>query len=122
EDPVLYRKLSERLNDILKTLGEQWNEVIAQLQKLVDELRTGKASQADAPSDLPEHSAPFLRTVLDVACAGQKPTPTELLRLKDVTVELVDLLVQELQSNPNIWSPSKRADQDNMNAQLFEHL
>jgi type I restriction enzyme R subunit len=122
EDPVLYRKLSERLNDILKTLGEQWNEVIVQLQKIIDELRTGKAGSADAPSDLPEHCAPFLRTVLDVVCAGQTPTAAELLRLKDVAVELVDLLVQELQSNRDIWSPHKRAAQENLNTQLFEHL
>ena len=122
EDPVLYRKLSERLNEILKTLGEQWNEVIAQLQKIIDELRTGKAGAADAPGDLPEQCAPFLRTVLDVVCAGQAPTPAERLRLNDVTVELVDLLVQELQGNRGIWSPSKRADQDNLNGQLFEHL
>lgn len=122
EDPVLYRKLSERLTEILRTLGEQWNEVIAQLQKIIDELRAGKAGAADAPGDLPEHCAPFLRTVLDVVCAGRTPTPTELLRLKDVTVELVDLLVQELQGNRGIWSPSKRADQDNLNGQLFEHL
>ena len=122
EDPVLYRKLSERLNDILKTLGEQWNEVIAQLQKIIDELRSGKAGNADAPDDLPEHCAPFLRTVLDVVCAGQTPTPAELLRLKDVTVELVDLLIQELQSNRNIWSPYKRAAQDELNGQLFDHL
>jgi len=122
EDPVLYRKLSERLNEILLRFSEQWNEVIAQLQQIIDELRTGKASAADAPGDLPEHCAPFLRTVLDVVCAGQTPTPAELLRLKDVTVELVDLLVQELQGNRGIWSPSKRADQDNLNGQLFEHL
>ncbi len=122
EDPVLYRKLSERLNDILKTLGEQWNEVIAQLQKIIDELRTGKAGTADAPGDLPEHYAPFLRTVLDVICESQAPTPTDLSRLKDVTVELVDLLVQELQSNRNIWSPHKRAAQDDLNGQLFDHL
>lgn len=122
EDPVLYRKLSERLNDILKTLGEQWNEVIAQLQKIIDELRSGKAGAADAPEDLPEHCAPFLRTVLDVVCAGQTPTPAELLRLKDVTVELVDLLIQELQSNRNIWSPYKRAAQEELNGQLFDHL
>lgn len=122
EDPVLYRKLSERLNDILKTLCEQWNEVIAQLQKIIDELRTGKAGTADAPGDLPGHCAPFLRTVLDVVCAGQTPTPAELLRLKDVTVDLVDLLVQELQSNRNIWSPHKRAAQDELSGQLFDHL
>lgn len=122
EDPVLYRKLSERLNEILKTLGEQWNEVIAQLQKIIDELRSGKAGAADAPGDLPEHCAPFLRTVLDVVCAGQTPQPSELLRLKDVTVELVELLVQELQGNRNIWSPHKRAAQDDLNGQLFDYL
>lgn len=122
EDPVLYRKLSERLNDILKSLGEQWSEVIAQLQKIIDELRTGKAGSDDAPSDLPEHCAPFLRTVLDVVCTGQTPSADELLRLKDVTVELVDLLVQELQGNRDIWSPYKRAAQEDLNTQLFEHL
>ncbi|MCH9826284.1 MAG: type I restriction endonuclease subunit R [Gammaproteobacteria bacterium] len=122
EDPVLYRKLSERLGDILKTLGEQWNEVIAQLQKIIDDLRSGKAGANDTPSDLPEHCAPFLRTLLDVVCAGQTPTAPQVLRLKDVTVELVDLLVQELQSNRGIWSPSKRAAQEGLGAQLFEHL
>jgi type I restriction enzyme R subunit len=122
EDPVLYRKLSEHLNDIFKTLGEKWNEVISQLQMIIDELRTGKAGGTDAPSDLPEHCAPFLRTVLDVVCAGQTPTAAELLRLKDVTVELVDLLVQELQGNRDIWSPYKRAAQEDLNTQLFEHL
>lgn len=122
EDPVLYRKLSERLSDILKTLGEQWNEVVSQLQKLIDELRSGKPGDAEAPSDLPEHCAPFLRTVLDVVCAGATPTAAELLRLKDVTMELVDLLVQELQSHREIWSPYKRAAQEDLNTQLFEHL
>jgi type I restriction enzyme, R subunit len=122
EDPVLFRKLSERLSDIFKTLGEQWDEVIAQLQKMIDELRTGKAGQADTPADLPEYCAPFLRTVLDVISAGQTPAAGELLRLKDVTVELVDLLVQELQGNKDIWSPHKRAAQEDLNTQLFEHL
>jgi type I restriction enzyme R subunit len=122
EDPVLYRKLSERLNDILKMLGERWNEVIAQLQKLIDELRSGEAGAEDAPDGLPEHCAPFLRTVLDVVCAGQMPAPADLLRLKDVTVDVVALLVQELQSNRNIWSPYKRAAQDELNGLLFDHL
>ncbi len=123
EDPVLYRKLSEHLSDILKTLGEQWDEVISQLQKIIDELRSGKAGSADTPSDLPEHCAPFLRTVLDVVCAGQTPTGAELMRLKDVTVELVELLVQELKANPKIWSPNKMPDQENLrDGVLFEHL
>ena len=120
EDPVLYRKLSEHLNDILKTLGQRWDEVIARLQTLIDELRSGKAGSGDTPSDLPEHCAPFLRTVLDVVCAGQAPTAADLLRLNDVTVELVELLVQELQGSRGIWS--KPAAQEDLNTQLFEHL
>lgn len=122
QDPVLYRKLSERLNDILQTLGEQWDEIIAQLQTLVDELRTGQAGAADTPGDLPGHCAPFLRTLLDVICTDATPTATELLRLNDLTVELVDLLVQELQGNRNIWSPHKRAAQEALNGQVFDHL
>ncbi len=37
EDPVLYRKLSERLNELLKSLGEQWDQLVAQMQKIIDE-------------------------------------------------------------------------------------
>ena len=122
EDPVLLRKLSERLNDILKSLGEQWDALIEQLQKLIDELRSGQSGDTAATADLPEHYAPFLRSVLEVACAGAEPQPAELLRLKDVTVELVDLLVDELQSNRDIWSPRKKAAQEDLNGQLFEHL
>ncbi len=122
EDPVLYRKLSERLNDILKTLGEQWNEVVSQLQKFIDELLSGKADSSNVPDGFPEHCAPFFRTVLDAIYAGQMPPEADLLRLKNITVELVDQLVQELQSNRDIWSPHKLAAQENLNTQLFEHL
>lgn len=122
EDPVLLCKLSERLNDILKSLGEQWDALIEQLQQIIDELRSGQGSDTAASADLPAHYAPFLRSVLEVACAGAEPQSAELLRLKDVTVELVDLLVDELQSNRDIWSPRKKTAQEDLNAQLFEHL
>jgi type I restriction enzyme, R subunit len=122
EDPVLYRKFSERLNRILWTLGEQWSEVTAQLAHLIDELRSGRSADEATVSDLPEHCAPFLRTVLDVVCAVQALSAAEPLRLRDMTVDLVDLIVQELQSNRNIWSPHKRAAQDELSGQLFDHL
>ncbi|MBK8510231.1 MAG: type I restriction endonuclease subunit R [Candidatus Competibacteraceae bacterium] len=123
EDPVLYRKLSERLNEILRTLGDRWDEIIARLREIIDQLREGAAGAEDTPDDLPEHCAPFLRTVLDVVCAGQTPTPAELLRLKDVTVDLVELLAEELKANPRIWSPNKMPDQENLrDGVLFERL
>jgi len=122
EDPVLYRKLSERLNELLKSLGEQWDQLVVQMQKIIDELRSGQLSEENTPLDVPEHYAPFLRTLLDVVCAERDAQPAELLRLKDVTVELVDLLVDELQSHRDIWSPRKRAAQEELAGQLFDHL
>lgn len=108
------RSPPERLNAILRTLGEQWEEQSAQLQKFMDGLRSGHAAMNDAPGDLPEHGAPFLRTVLDVACQGQAPTAADASRLRNVGTELVDLLVQELQGNRDIWSSHKRAAQENL--------
>lgn len=122
EDPVLYRKLSERLNELLKSLGEQWDQLVEQMQKIINELRSGQLSDDNSPLDLPEHYAPFLRTLLEVVCADADPQPAELLRLKDVSVELVDLLVGELQSHRDIWSPRKRAAQEELAGQLFDHL
>lgn len=122
EDPVLFRKLSERLNDILKSLDEQWDALVAQLQKIISDLRSGQINDDTTPTDLPEHYAPFLRTVLEVVCAEATPQPAELIRLKDVTVELVDLLVDELQSHRDIWSPRKRVAQEDLTGRLFDHL
>lgn len=122
EDPVLFRRLSERLNDILKSLGEQWDVLVAQLQKIISELRSGQIIDDTNAADLPEHYAPFLRTVLEVVCAEADPSPTELIRLKDVTVGLVDLLVDELQSHRDIWSPRKRVAQEDLTSRLFDNI
>lgn len=103
-------------------MDKQWEKLVAELQKIIDGLRSGKADDADLPSDLPAYCAPFLRTVLAVVCAEQTPSGDALLRLKDVTVTLVNLLVQELQANRNIWSTHKRAAQEALNTQLFECL
>lgn len=122
QDPVLYSKLSERLDNILETLGKQWDEIVKQLQSMISAVRMGQAHSAGASADLPEHYAPFLRTLLAEVHGEHEPNAEELLRIKDVTVELVDILTGELKNNQRIWSPSKRADQDSLNTMLFEHL
>uniref|UniRef100_UPI0035B26F08 type I restriction endonuclease subunit R n=1 Tax=Arenimonas sp. TaxID=1872635 RepID=UPI0035B26F08 len=122
EDPVLYRKLSERLSQILKDLDEQWGDLITQMQKIIDDLRAGKASDDTHGGTLPEHYLPFLRTLLDVVCGDAQPKPEELVRLKDITVDLVDVLTDELKTNRDIWKPHKRAAQEALNGALFERI
>ena len=123
EDPVLYRKLSERLNEILKTLGEQWNEVIAQLQKIIDELRTGKAGAADAP----ERPARALRA-LPAHGAGRGVRRADADAGRAAAAEGRDRGAgrpagcRSCRATATSGSPHKRADQDNLNGQLFDHL
>lgn len=122
EDPVLYAKLSERLSQILKDLDEQWGDLIAQMQKIIDDLRSGKAGDDTDAGDLPGHYLPFLRTVLDVVCGAGQPTPAQMVRLRDITVDLVDFLTEELQGNRDIWAPRKRAAQEALNGAIFDRL
>jgi hypothetical protein len=51
EDPVLFRKRSERLNEILKTLADQYDDLIAALHKIVIDLQTGSAGMDAVPPD-----------------------------------------------------------------------
>jgi type I restriction enzyme R subunit len=122
EDPVLFRKFSERLNEILQSLGEQWDELVLQLHGIITEIRTGSVVDENLPVDLPLHCAPFLRTVVDVACEGDEPSTLDLHRLKDVTIELVAILVQEVQSDQRIWTPQKMSAREALNGLLFEHI
>ena len=117
EDPVLYRKLSERLNEILKTLAEQWDELIAALQKIVDEMRTGASSDDAGLPDLPEHYGPFLRLLLE-AVVGDRALSDGAVADVDLTVELVDTIAGEL--TDTFWGPNKRPAQDALGARIFE--
>ncbi|WP_324751200.1 HsdR family type I site-specific deoxyribonuclease [Sphingomonas sp. LY54] len=122
EDPVLYKKLSERLNKILQDLGHQWDALLAELGRLANEIRSGASANDEASAAVPAHVGPFLRTVVSTVARDGTPNALEMARYQDVTVDLVDLIVDELQSNRNIWSVQKRAAQEGLNARLFDHV
>ncbi|WP_417812321.1 type I restriction endonuclease subunit R [Thalassospira alkalitolerans] len=119
-DPVRFRKMSQRLNDILKDFGQQWDQIIEQLQAIIDELR-GEASEGDETiSDIPEIYLPFLRTVL-AASSAEETTPDDLLHtLHEVTRLAVDRIIEEVSANRSLWSSFKMADQENLRSEIFE--
>lgn len=94
EDPEHFKKLSERLDLILKELKERWDELVGVLRELVVEARTGR--EADQSGLDPETQAPFLG-VLKLEAFGEVEVPIdELRRLAEITVELVDHIQQEV--------------------------
>ena len=120
QDPVAYRKLSERLRQLLDQLGEQWNELPRALQGLVDEVRAGHIAPDERLPDLPRHYGPFLRLIVDAAAGDRALIDAERKMLTDLTVEVVDTIVAEL--TPNFWRPNRQPAQDALNTRIFELL
>jgi type I restriction enzyme, R subunit len=120
QDPVAYRKLSERLRDVLTTLGEQWDELAKALQGLVNDIRTGHVATDDRLPDLPEHYGPFLRLVVDAAVGDGALSAADSKKLVDLTVEVVDTIASEL--TPNFWRPNRQPAQDALGTAVFSLL
>lgn len=120
QDPVAFRKLSERLMDLLDKLGEHWDQLALALQGLVNEIRSGYVDHDDRLPALPEHYGPFLRLVVDTAVGEAVMADVERKRLVDLTVEVVDTIASEL--TPNFWRPNRQPAQDALNTRIFELL
>lgn len=120
QDPVAFRKLSERLRELLHQLGEQWDELTKALQVLIDEIRTGHAVHDERLPDLPAQYGPFLRLVVDAAAGDRAITQAEQKKLVDLSVEVVDTMVSEL--TDNFWRPNRQPAQDALGTRIFEIL
>jgi type I restriction enzyme R subunit len=120
EDPELYRSFADRLDLLLKELGDQWADLVTQLSELVNDIRARRGGDVETMGDLPAHVAPFLRTLL--AFSGSPTDPQKLAWLKDLSMDIVEFIVGELAMVPNIWAANRRADQDSLASHLFARL
>jgi type I restriction enzyme R subunit len=105
EDPAHYAKLSEKLDQILAALKEQWDQLALALSDLVDDVLKGR--QVDASGLDPQTEAPFyglLGEELEMeatAARGEDATPAALSTaqaavLREATVTLVAHVRREL--------------------------
>lgn len=94
EDPVRYQQLSERLKGILEDLEGQWEVLVTELKALVDEAK--EARQPDDTGLDPETQAPFFDLLRQEVERDGPAGEEKLARLRDVTVELVDHIQQEI--------------------------
>lgn len=119
-DPVRFEKISERLKQILAGLGQHWDQIVEQLQILIDALRADDPELEGAAPDIPEIYHPFLRTAL-AACASELETDSHQLQvIHQMTVDVVDRIIEEVSTNRSIWSSFKLADQENLRSEIFE--
>jgi hypothetical protein len=94
EDPVHYGKLSERLEEILKTYGENWEQLALALSVFVGEVERGR--KADETGLDPQTQAPFF-AILQEERQKHQPVPASDARwLAELTVRLVDTIRGEI--------------------------
>jgi len=108
-----------RLRQILEGLGQQWEQIIEQLQALIHELRSEGSLDSTSTSNIPEVYLPFLRTVLDACPDGMKTDPAQLQAIHQMTCNIVDRIIDEIAANRSIWSSFKLADQENLRSEIF---
>jgi type I restriction enzyme, R subunit len=95
EDPEHYGRLSERLEEILEELGEQWEQLAVALADYLPQVRAGR--QADDSGLDPNTEAPFYdllkRELIDEGKQLSKPIEGVL---RELTVELVRQIWAEI--------------------------
>jgi type I restriction enzyme R subunit len=95
EDPEHYDRLSERLEQIIEELGEQWEQVALALGDLLPKIRAGR--QADESGLNPVTEAPFYDLLRrELAEEGRPLSRPGQALLRDLTVDLVSHIRAEI--------------------------
>jgi type I restriction enzyme R subunit len=118
EDPVHYRKLSERLEEILARFGEDWEQLALALRDFVDEVYRGRQRDDEVGLD-PKLHAPFYDLLKQ---EREKETPVEgadVRWLADLTVRMVEEIRGQI-GVVGFWKNPTR--QNELHGQLFLFL
>ena len=97
EDPVLYERLSEKLESIIKKYRENWDDLYKELFDLRKEAESGRKDENDP------QAAPFIDLIGKLAF-GNKEIPAEVKpKLEDLVQEILAKLKQSI-GIINFWS------------------
>lgn len=117
EDPVYYQKLSERLEEILEKLGEDWEQLVLALAEFVDEVKQGRPAEDDALALDPQLHAPFF-DLLKQAREREAPVHgADAKWLADLAVGLVDRVVRPEIRSVGFWKNAPR--QEELRGRIF---
>jgi len=106
EDPEHYQKLSQRLSDILKKFEDDAASLRKGLEEFIEAMRAGR--QRDETGLDPETQAPFYG-VLHSKYEERygKASPEKRSQLISMTVELVEIICQEI-GRVNFWNDANK--------------
>ncbi len=93
-DPIYYKKISEKLDNILKRYKENWDEQVKFMKLLREEIRQGRKAE-DGGLD-PVRYAPFYDMVKEIAFYGHALVRDQDEKVKKVVIDVVDAISVEI--------------------------
>lgn len=107
-DPVYYKKISEKLEEIIKRFKTNWDEQVKLLKHLREEVKKGRVSEEEG-LDAKKH-APFYDLIKDICYKDEKISKSEEQTIKDLIIDIVNIMIIEI-SKVGFWdNPKKKQD------------
>lgn len=94
EDPVMFKRFSEKLEEVVKKYNENWEQMVFALGELRDEIDRGRSHETQS-------KGPFFDLIVDIAFGGNGSAIAE----KDIQTtvdEVIDVLASDIRSL-NFW-------------------
>lgn len=93
DDPVMYKRFSEKLEEIVKKYNESWEQMALALTELRQEIDLGRT----APND----KGPFFDLIADITF-GKNCPPAKEASIQALTLKILELLAEDIRSL-NFW-------------------
>lgn len=107
QNPAFARKMSEKLEEILKRFKEDWDALERELRKFIDELRQGDRN--DFPDLDPRVQVPFVRLILEACSEERKLDDAQRKVAITTTLDIVERIRQEV-AKVGFWKNSDRRE------------
>ncbi|KTB49139.1 type I site-specific deoxyribonuclease, HsdR family [Dehalogenimonas alkenigignens] len=107
QNPAFARKMSEKLEEILKRFKDDWDALERELRKFIDELRQGDRN--DFPGLDPYIQVPFVRLILEACSEGRDLDDAQKKAAINTTLDIVERIRQEV-VKVGFWKNSDRRE------------
>ena len=107
QNPTFARKMSEKLEEILKRFKDDWDALERELRKFIDELRQGDRN--DFPDLDPRVQVPFVRLILEACSEGRDLDDSQRKDAITTTLDIVERIRQEV-AKVGFWKNSDRRE------------
>lgn len=104
-DPIYYKKISEKLDEILKQYKNNWDEQVKYLKQLREEIKKGRKAEEKGLN--PQKHAPFYDVLKDIAYKDGKISKDTEEALKKIIVNIVDVISMEI-SKVGFWGNANK--------------